>query len=173
MLKDVRPVGELHRSRTGRIIRRGWLPGVLTAALAVWPGLPAAAQAAQDRIEPSVADDVDRAVNPGDDFFAYANGGWLARTEIPAGLDRWNARTEIEALTGRQVARLLDAAAEQPPGSLARKVADFQAAYLAEDRIEAKGLAPVASQLDSIDQVRTKGGWRGCWATGCRRMSIR
>ena len=27
---------------------------------------------------------MDRSVQPGDDFFAYANGTWLKQTEIPA-----------------------------------------------------------------------------------------
>ena len=31
---------------------------------------------------------MDTAVKPGDDFYGYANGGWMAKTEIPA--DRSN-----------------------------------------------------------------------------------
>ena len=27
---------------------------------------------------------MDKSVDPGDDFFAYANGGWMKSTEIPA-----------------------------------------------------------------------------------------
>jgi len=27
---------------------------------------------------------MDKAVKPGDDFYAYANGGWMKATEIPA-----------------------------------------------------------------------------------------
>ena len=30
-------------------------------------------------------------VLPGDDFFAYANADWLARTEIPADRSSWGA----------------------------------------------------------------------------------
>ena len=41
---------------------------------------------------------VDPSIRPGDDFFAYANGGWLKATEIPAGRDRWTARNEIDEL---------------------------------------------------------------------------
>jgi putative endopeptidase len=29
--------------------------------------------------------DMDRSIKPGDDFYRYANGGWLAQTTIPAG----------------------------------------------------------------------------------------
>jgi putative endopeptidase len=30
-----------------------------------------------------VVANMDRSVKPGDDFYRYANGGWLERTEIP------------------------------------------------------------------------------------------
>ena len=39
----------------------------------------------------------------------------------------------------------------------ARKVADFRAAWLNEAAIEATGLAPLKSQLDSIDGIADKG----------------
>lgn len=92
-------------------------------------------------------------VRPGDDFFGYANAAWLAATPIPAGRDRWNARTEIDALTRRQLTELLDDARRAPAGSLAKKVADFRAAWLDRAAIESRGLAPLAPLLDSIDRV--------------------
>lgn len=78
-----------------------------------------------------------------DDFFAYANGGWLRATAIPAGKNRWTARNEIEELTRRRIARLLDNAGAEPVGSTGRKVANFRAAYLNEDAIEAGGHTPL------------------------------
>jgi putative endopeptidase len=95
-------------------------------------------------------------VKPGDDFFAYANADWLRSTPIPAGKERWNVRNEISELTRRQVATLLDEAGAAPPGSTARKLADFRAAWLNEAAIEARGIAPLEPFLDSIDQVRGK-----------------
>ena len=99
---------------------------------------------------------MDPSIQPGDDFFAYANGAWLKATEIPAGKERWNARDEIDELTRQQIAKLLDDAGAAPAGSIARKVADFRAAYLNEAAIEARGIAPLKPLLDSIDRVRDK-----------------
>src|SRR4029077_182558 len=76
--------------------------------------------------------DVDAGIHPGDDFFAYANGGWLRSTEIPPGKERWGAFNEIGERTRQQVVALVDDAMAAPPGSSARKVADFRAAYLDE-----------------------------------------
>ena len=37
----------------------------------------------------------DRSVRPQDDFFRFVNGGWLARTEIPADASSWGAFNEL------------------------------------------------------------------------------
>jgi putative endopeptidase len=97
-------------------------------------------------------------VSPGDDFFAYANGDWLAATTLPPGTNRWTARNEINELARQQVVRLLDDAVTAPSGSLARKVADFRAAWLDTAAIESKGIRPLAPLLDSINLVRDKAG---------------
>ena len=101
-------------------------------------------------------DSVDISIKPGDDFFAYANGGWLKNTQIPAGKQRWTAGNEVTELTRQQVAKLLDDAMAEPKGSTARKVADYRAAFLNEAAIEAKGIAPIKPLLDRIDRVRDK-----------------
>ncbi|APV51623.1 hypothetical protein BWI17_19155 [Betaproteobacteria bacterium GR16-43] len=106
----------------------------------------------------ALASGPDTALKPGDDFFAYANRGWLADTEIPAGKQRWGARNEIDARTRAQVVNVLEDAATQPVGSVARKVADFHAAYLNEAVIEVRGLAPLKPQLERIGGVRDKAG---------------
>ena len=95
-------------------------------------------------------------LKPGDDFFAYANRDWLSAAPIPSGASRWTARNEISELTGQQVLTLLDDAVNAPAGSLARKVADYRAAYLNQSAIEAKGIRPLAPLLDGIDKLRDK-----------------
>jgi len=110
-----------------------------------------------DRPSPSEPEEgVDATIKPGDNFFAYANGGWLKSTQIPAGKDRWTARTEIDERTRPRIAQLLDAAATAPAGSLARKAADFRAAYLNQAAIESRGLAPLKPLLDRIDAAQDK-----------------
>ena len=126
----------------------GWTRALLVAALAFGFISPIRAQAVENGLNPSL--------KPGDDFFAYANGGWLRATEIPAGKERWGARTEIDALTRQQIARLLERAGTAPPGSNARKVADFRVAYLNEAAIEARGIAPLKPLLDSIERLEDK-----------------
>lgn len=99
---------------------------------------------------------VDASILPGDDFFAYANGGWLKATDIPAGKQRWSARDDIAELGRRRVAGLLVDAAAAPARTSARKVADFNAAYLDEGAIEARGILALKPLFDRIDQVQSK-----------------
>jgi putative endopeptidase len=132
------------------------LGGMLFAAVLVWwPNTIASAQTT-GQPHSDLEGGVDPSIKPGDDFFAYANGGWLKANEIPAGMERWSARTEIGELTRQHILKLLDDAGAEPTGSIARKVADFRAAYLNEAAIEARGIAPLKPLLDSIDRVRDK-----------------
>jgi len=131
-----------------------WAAVLVALALAGWPRSALRAQSSGDQA--ALEREADPSIKPGDDFFSYANGAWLKATEIPAGKERWNARTEIGEMTRQQIAHLLDDADVAPAGSLPRKVADFRAAYLNEAAIETRGIAPLEPIFDSIDRVRDK-----------------
>jgi putative endopeptidase len=133
-----------------------WAPALLATALS-WGLMSATCARAGDRQIPAqIESDVDSSIKPGDDFFAYANGGWLKATGIPPGKERWSARDEIDELTRQQIATLLDHANAEPVGSTAHKVADFRAAYLNEAAIEGRGITPVRPMLHRIDHVQDK-----------------
>lgn len=131
-------------------------PVLLVSALIASFTAPAGASGADP--QPTDAPDtrVDATVRPGDDFFAFANGAWLAATEIPPGKERVSARTEIADLTSRQIAGLLDDANSAPSGSIGRQVADFRSAYLNETAIEGRGLSALAPRLAQIAAVEDR-----------------
>src|SRR5437762_208949 len=120
---------------------RSTYTAVLTMAFACGLASAAPAQASDERAPSAYEDAVDADTKPGDDFFLYANGGWLEATAIPTGKGRWGAGGQIAERTRQQVAKLLDEASSAPLGSDARKVADFRAAYLNEAAIEKIGRA--------------------------------
>ena len=144
-----------------RPTRSGFLSGMLASTLLATAGSWVAATAADSQMATAPTHraaeaGVNTSIQPGDDFFAYANGAWLEAAQIPSAKERWNARTEIDELTRQQIAKLIDDAAAAPAGSDARKVADFRAAYLNEAAIEARGLASLRSLLDRVDGVHDK-----------------
>ena len=138
-----------------RISRAAVAVAILAVVLAPCAPQEVLAQALHD---PSAQPEhgVSAAIQPGDDFFAFANGDWLASTQIPKGKEKWSGRNEIEEISRQRVAKLLDDAASAPAGSAARKVADYRAAYLNQEAIDAKGIAPLAPVLDSIEHIADK-----------------
>jgi putative endopeptidase len=111
---------------------------------------------------------VSATVHPGDDFFAFANGAWLDTTAIPAGSPRWTARNEINTLARAQVDRIVEESAAAPRGSEARKVAAFRAAWLDENAIDARGMAPLRPMLERIGGVRDKAALTRLLGSGMR-----
>jgi endothelin-converting enzyme/putative endopeptidase len=96
-------------------------------------------------------------LRPGDDFFAWANGQWLSKTEIPADRSRWGAMDSLAEDTNQRIVKLIEEAGKDKNASPeARKVADFYGAYMNEAGIEAKGTAPLKPALDKIAAIKDK-----------------
>ena len=98
---------------------------------------------------------IDRSVAPGDDFFAWANGGWMKATEIPADRSSWGSGGEMTERTARRTAELIAGAAtsKPPAGSEARKIGDTYSTFLDEAAIEAKGMSPLKPALEEIAAI--------------------
>ena len=101
---------------------------------------------------------IDKAVKPGDDFDSYANGGWRAKTEIPA--DRSSTGIFLQVFNvaeGRNAALIAEAAkANAAAGSDQRRIADYYTAFLDTAGIEQRGLAPIRPELDAIAAIADK-----------------
>jgi len=98
---------------------------------------------------------MDRSVAPGDDFFAYANGAWVKRTEIPADRGSYGIGREVADLTDRRTAALIKAAAaaKAPAGSDLRKIGDCYTSFMDEKAIETKGLTPLRPTFQAIGAI--------------------
>jgi endothelin-converting enzyme/putative endopeptidase len=105
-----------------------------------------------------VVTNMDRSVKPGDDFYRYANGDWIKRTEIPPDRSDIGVIDSLIDLSQKRIAGLIEEAAKAnaPAGSNTRKIAGLYHSYMNEATIEAKGLAPLHPQLDAIAAIRDK-----------------
>ena len=98
-------------------------------------------------------------VLPGDDFYAYANGEWMAKTEIPADRGSWGAMYALAEDSNARIVKLIEAAAADKSASAeARKVANFYNAYMNEAGIESAGLAALKPRLARIDAIKDRAG---------------
>lgn len=101
---------------------------------------------------------MDRSVKPGDNFYEYANGDWIKRTEIPPDRAGVGVFTKLGDLSNKRTASLIDELAKSnlPAGSGARKVADLYNSYMNEGAVEEKGLAPIRPHLDAIAAIHDR-----------------
>jgi predicted metalloendopeptidase len=100
---------------------------------------------------------MDRAIQPGDDFFRYAGGTWMKNTQIPADRSRWGSFNILAAKSEDDVRSAVEDAKKgaTPPGSVARKVVDYFETYNDVAAIDANGLAPAKPDLDRIAAMQT------------------
>lgn len=101
---------------------------------------------------------VDRSVQPGDDFEAFANGAWRETAVIPDDRSSTGAFLVLIQRAEQRTAELVQGliSASPAPGSNERRIADYYAAYLDEAGIEARGLAPLQPELDRIAAITSR-----------------
>ncbi|MBB4154111.1 putative endopeptidase [Sphingomonas jinjuensis] len=89
---------------------------------------------------------MDRTVQPGDDFYDYANGTWAKNTSIPADKSSYGAFDLLSDLSQARTRGLLAEAARDRNS----KIGTAYATYLDTAGIEAKGLAPIQPWLGKL-----------------------
>jgi putative endopeptidase len=132
----------------------------LVAAIALAVSLPFESLVAQHKDSAPSLDvaGMDRSVKPGDNFFDYANGGWLKRTDIPPDHSSYGAGAILTELTDRRVVDLIREAAKTDarPGSELRMIGDYYTSFMDTTAIDAAGLKPAQPMLDSIAAIRDR-----------------
>ena len=103
---------------------------------------------------------IDQGTKPGDDFFQYVNGAWVARTEIAA--DRTSAGVGVDLanqaeLDVRTIVEDLSKT-KTKPGTVAQQVGDYYASWMDEAKVEALGTKPLKRYLDYVWAINDKTG---------------
>jgi predicted metalloendopeptidase len=100
---------------------------------------------------------LDPSVKPCDDFYGFANGGWLKTHSLPADKPRFGAFEELGERNRAILNRILvetSAKTAWPRGSIEQKVGDFYASGMNEAAIEKQGLAPLKPTLATIEGLK-------------------
>ena len=137
---------------TSRWTSRLTLAGLLLALVA---GL-AAATFASERSKPIDPANMDAAVRPGDDFFTYANGGWIKRNPVPPDESRWGSFSEVAERNYEILHAILEDAAKKTTaskGSPVQMVGDFYASAMDSARAEAEGAGPLDDEMRRIAAI--------------------
>jgi putative endopeptidase len=98
---------------------------------------------------------MDKSVDPGDDFFRYANGSWFKAAQIPADRPSYGAFDFIAEKVNARTADLIKAADKSSDPEV-RKIGDYYDAFMDENAIEKKGLDPIKPVLEEINRISDK-----------------
>src|ERR1700688_996470 len=103
---------------------------------------------------------MDTSVKPSDDFFRYANGAWIKRTEIPPEYSRWGAFNELIEHNNDALHVIAEkASTPQVDPKLApetQKVGDHHPSGMDEKTIEAVRTKPLEEEFKRIDAIKDR-----------------
>jgi putative endopeptidase len=98
------------------------------------------------------------AVHPGDDFFAYVNGKWVSENEIPADRSRYGAFDMLRDKSDEDVKAIIEeaSASSNVEGSDEQRVGDLYSSFQDFTSRDAVGIQPLAPYLSAIDALNSK-----------------
>ena len=102
-----------------------------------------------------LAANLDSTVNPGEDFFEYANGGWLKKNPIPGEQSSWGIGNLVIEENLKRLREISEkaAASNAAKGSNDQKIGDFWSTAMDSAKIESDGLKPIQPLLDKVNAI--------------------
>jgi putative endopeptidase len=103
---------------------------------------------------------MDRTREPWTDFYQYANGKWIAETDIPADRPSVYVFTMLAKRNRETLRKILEEAAgdtNAPRGEIKAKVGVFYHSGMDEKRIEEQGVKPLQAELDRLAAIKDSG----------------
>ena len=99
----------------------------------------------------------DTLVNPAENFFLYANGGWFKNNPIPSTEKSNGIFRTIGDTINNQIKQICEKSAKDESaekGSNKQKIGDFYASGMDSLAIEKTGIAPLKSEFTNIDNIK-------------------
>jgi len=100
---------------------------------------------------------IDSTVKPCEDFYQFANGGWLKTHSLPGDKSRYGAFEEVSDHNRELLRQILvetSGKRDWKPGSVQQKVGDFFTSGMDEAAIEKRGTAPLKPYLARIEALK-------------------
>ena len=99
---------------------------------------------------------IDKSIRPQDDFYSFANGAWLDKTEIPADRSSYSSFTLLVNKSRKDVRTIIEETAQLEnveKGSDAQKVGDLYRSYMNVEKLNQLGARPLIPEFDKIDAL--------------------
>ena len=102
---------------------------------------------------------MDSKTKPGDDFFRYANGTWIDKTQIPADKPAYSLRLAMTDLTEQRLHNMMEALQARSATAnvtLDDKVGGFYHSFMDETRVEQLGAKAIETELNDLKNAKTR-----------------
>jgi len=99
---------------------------------------------------------IDTNIKPGDNFFLYANGGWLKNNPVPASKTRWGTFDVLRLESADRLKKIADEAAAHGDDSVSQRVGDFYASGMDTASINKLDFSPIEPELKQLKNLGTK-----------------
>jgi len=99
----------------------------------------------------AVAANVDSTVSPTQDYFDYANGGWIKRNPIPPEYNSWGIGNLVKEEIYKRLLTINEQAVANPNDAISQKIAAFWKSAMDSAKINAEGIQPIEPLLKEID----------------------
>ncbi len=103
----------------------------------------------------ALAVNIDTTISPGEDFFQYANGGWINNNPIPGDQSSWGIGNLVNEENLKRLREISVKAAKSggAKGSAEQKIGDFWTMAMDSAKIEADGLKPLQPWMDKVNAI--------------------
>jgi putative endopeptidase len=132
-----------------------FVPAALVAAACAL-GVPRASAAdAKSSFGPT---DVDKTVDPCQNFYQYACGTWLAKNPIPSDEARWGRFNELQQRNEEVLRGILEKASVADPkrDAIDQKIGDYYASCMDEPKANSLGTSPLKADFGAVATLKTK-----------------
>ncbi|RLD41479.1 MAG: M13 family peptidase, partial [Bacteroidetes bacterium] len=115
-----------------------------------------------DNMSTSVGIDLtnmDSSVMPGENFFQYANGGWLKKNPIPEEYSRYGAFEVLAKKNEKEIKGLIEELAAMDKvekGTPSQQIRDYYNAGMDTNTIEELGMKPIEPIIAEINSINKK-----------------
>jgi endothelin-converting enzyme/putative endopeptidase len=101
---------------------------------------------------------LDRSVQPCNDFYQFACGGWLKNNPVPPDRARYGRFDELVERNQATLRDILESVSKPDPNRnpIDQRIGDYYASCMDEAAIEKRGVAALEPQLDRIAAIKTK-----------------